>query len=102
MKYANLHGYSDISPYEVIRVVSDKTLVVRRMDAELDPNWKPEFTPGGFVAHCTNQEKQTYTYKSCEDADTIRIRKRKDGNWYSFYGRHILSNEPRKFYDYNF
>jgi len=26
MKYANYIGYSDVSPYEIIRVVSSKTL----------------------------------------------------------------------------
>ena len=102
MNYANLHGYSDVTPYEIVRVISDKTMEVRAMDAELDTNWKPEFIPGGFVGHCVNQSEQNYTYKSREDAPVIRIRKRKNGSWHSLYGRHILSDKARKFYDYNF
>lgn len=33
MQYANKLGYSDINPYEVIRVVSAKCLEVREMEA---------------------------------------------------------------------
>jgi hypothetical protein len=102
MKYANLHGYTDINPYEVVQVVSDKTLKIRPMKSKLDPNWKPKMIPGGFAAHCTNQNDQTYTYSSYEQAETIRCRKRKDGHWYSAYGRHVLSETPLRFYDYNF
>lgn len=102
MKYANLHGYTDIHPYEVVRIISEKTIEIREMKSELDPNWKPEMIPGGFAAHCTNQNDQTYTYSSNDQVQTIRIRKRKDGRWYSAYGRHVLSDQPKRFYDYNF
>lgn len=102
MKYANLHGYTDIYPYEVIRVISDKTIEIREMKSELDPSWKPEMIPGGFAAHCINQNDQTYTYSSNDQVQTIRMRKRKDGRWYSAFGRHVLSDAPKRFYDYNF
>ena len=39
--YANKYGYSDVYPYEIVRVISAKTIEVREMDAERDPNWKP-------------------------------------------------------------
>ena len=32
--YANQYGYSDIEPYEIVRVVSDKTIEIRNMNAE--------------------------------------------------------------------
>jgi hypothetical protein len=102
MKYANLHGYSDVYPYEVIRVISDKTIEIREMKSELDSNWKPDMVPGGFSAHCTNQDEQKYTYSLNDQAKTIRMRKRKDGRWYSAFGRHVLSENPKRFYDYNF
>ncbi len=102
MKYANLYGYSDVHPYEVVRVISEKTMEIRSMDASLDPDWRPEIIPGGFAGHCVNQTDQKWIIESNPSTETIRIRKRKDGKWYSCYGKHVLSNEPRKFYDYNF
>jgi len=35
-KYANYYGYSDVSPYEITKVISDITLEVRPMKATLD------------------------------------------------------------------
>jgi hypothetical protein len=102
MKYANLHGYSDVRPYEVVRVISDKTIEVRPMTARPDPNFKPNFIPGGFVAHCTNQRDQTWIIESDSDAPVLRVRKRKDGTWHSAFGRHVISDKPIHFYDYNF
>ena len=102
MKYANLYGFSDVRPYEVVRVISDKTIEVRSMNATRDPEWQPNMIPGGFVAHCTNQNEQTWIIESNPSIETIRIRKRKDGKWYSSYGRHVLSEKPVYFYDYNF
>ena len=55
MKYANHIGYSDIDPYEVIRVISDKTLEIREMKCERDESVKMEFVVGGFSAICLNQ-----------------------------------------------
>lgn len=101
-KYANLHGYSDIVPYEVVRVISEKTMEVRVMKATLGPNWKPEIVPGGFLGHCMNMDSQTYIYESEEQYGVIKIRKQKNGQWKSIFGRHILSDRPIKFYDYNF
>ena len=102
MNYANLHGYSDIYPYEVVRVVSDKTMEIRAMNAYKDPNWKPEIIPGGFVGHCVNQGEQKWIVESNPTIETIRMRKRKNGYWYSAFGRHVLADGPRYFYDYNF
>ena len=102
MKYANHQGWSQTYPYEVIRWVSEKTVEIRQMDAERDPNWKPEWVSGGFAGHCTNQHTQKWIYSSNPEYKVIRMRLRKDGRWYSAYGRHALSNEPRMFYDYNF
>jgi hypothetical protein len=102
MKYANRYGYSQVYPYEIVRVISDKTIEVREMEALPDPNWKPEIIPGGFFGHCVNQDEQTWIIKSDHTAKTIRIRKRKDGKWYSKMGRHVLEDKPRYFYDYNF
>jgi len=102
MKYANLYGYSDVSPYEVVRVISEKTIEIRAMNASRDPNWQPEIIPGGFAGHCINQNDQKWIIESNPSIEVIRLRKRKDGKWYSVFGKHVLSNEPVYFYDYNF
>ena len=99
--YANMHGWSDVEPFEIVKVISDKTIVIKKMIAEKDENWKPEVIPGGFAGHCVNQNEQKWSYKSAPEAIEIKARLGKKG-WKSAYGKHVLSVEPRKFYDYNF
>ena len=100
--HANHSGYTDVHPYEIVRVVSPKTIEIRLVDAKLDPKWKPEIIVGGFVGHTVNNGSQKWAYTSNEDNRVIRARLRKDGYFYSANGRHILSTVPSKFYDYNF
>ena len=101
-KYANQIGWSDVHPYEIVRWVSEKTVEIRAMNATLDENWKGKFVPGGFAGRCINQDSQRYEYSSNHSNQIIRMRLRKNGHWYSAYGRHKISDEPYKFYDYNF
>lgn len=102
MKYANHFGYSDVTPYEVVKVISNKTLEVRKMKYELDSDWKPEFIIGGFAGHCVNQWQQKWNITSDESNKVIRIRLGKKG-WKSACGfRFELSETPKRFYDYNF
>jgi len=104
MKYANFFGYSDIDPYKVIRVVSEKCLEVQEMIAKLDEvAFKPEFVTGGFSAICVNQYEQKWNIESDVNGRVIRIRLGKDGVWKDRDGRKFgLSDQPCKFYDYNF
>lgn len=103
-KFANHYGYSDVNPFEVVRVISDKTIEIREMDAECDESVKLEFHVGGFSAHCSNQRDQKWFIKSNETYSTIRIRYSKRLNvWKDKHGRKFfLSNEPVKYFDYNF
>lgn len=102
-KYANRRGYSDCSPFEVVRQVSSKCLIIRAMNYTLDPSWKPEMIPGGFSAHCVNNHEQRYLYDSNPNAREIRIRKHKDGRWYDQNKENYSPSEnPCAFYDYNF
>lgn len=106
-KFANLHMFSDVRPYEVVRSISASTLEIREMTAVLDPDWKPEILPGGFAGHCVNQSSQRWIYKSDENAPVIRIRRVNPRNnrgyeWKSVYGVHKLADQPRRFHDYNF
>lgn len=103
MNYAAHIGYSDINPFEIVRHVSDKTVEIREMNAERDPEWNPEFVPGGFSAVCTNNRQQRWVITSQPDGRTFRIRKHADGRWLDKYGaKYILCDKPVKFYDYNF
>lgn len=36
--HANLHLYSDVYPYEIVRKISDKTLEIRKMNYTLTNN----------------------------------------------------------------
>jgi hypothetical protein len=101
-KYANHLGYSDITPYEIVRVVSDITVEIREMNAERDESVKLEWIAGGFAGHCVNQSDQEWVITSDEKAPVIRIRLCK-GGWKDKFGRrYSLGIEPVKFYDYNF
>ena len=103
MKFANLHGYSDVNPFEVVRIVSDKTIEIRRMDTEKDESVKLEFHVGGFSAHCSNQRDQKWIITSQPDASVIRIRLSKNKGWRDANGqRYVLADAPIKYYDYNF
>ena len=102
MKYANHYGYSDVNPFEIIKVISEKTIEIRKMDSTLDQSFELEFLVGGFSAHCTNQREQKWFIKSDETAPVFRIRLGKNG-WKDKDGRRFkLDVEPIKFYDYNF
>jgi hypothetical protein len=102
-KFANRLGYSDVEPFEVVRVVSDKCLEVRAMDAELDPAWKPEWVVGGFAGQCINQGQQKWIITSNPANPLRRIRLQKSGDWKSpCGGRFALDSRPVRFYDYNF
>jgi hypothetical protein len=101
MNYANHYGWSDVNPYEVVKKVSDRTLEVRAMDAEKDESVKTTFVPGGFSVVSDNA--QAWHIKSNPQNPIVRIRLHKTGEWKDKHGRRFgLSNEPHKFYDYNF
>ena len=101
--YANQIGYSDVTPYEVVRVVSDKCLEIRAMRYERDKSVALDFKVGGFSAHCANQDEQKWIITSAEDNSVFKIRANKVKGWADKDGnRYKLSDTPRRFYDYNF
>ena len=103
MKYAMHIAYSDINTYEVIRVVSEKCIEIRKMKGEKNPDFKPEFVAGGFSAVCINQGDQEWIITSDESAPVIRIRANKKLGWADKYGqKFVLRDKPVKYYDYNF
>ena len=100
--YANECGYSDINPYEIVRIVSAKCIEVRHMDCVPDPEWKPEVHKGGFAAHISNDRDQKWIITPSQSKQVLRLRLRKDGFWWSGGMRFRISEKPVKFYDNNF
>ena len=104
-KYAIHYGWTDRNPFEIIRVVSDRTIEIREMKATLDANWKPIFEVGGFGGHCTNSREQKWNIFSDESQPIFRIRRsnKRGRPWRDKYGlQYALSDSPYKYYDYNF
>lgn len=101
-KFANNVMYSDVKPYEIVKVISEQTIEVRAMNVKRDDNFKPEFIVGGFAGHCVNQNEQQWIITSCPEAETMRLRKRKDGNFYKGSLKFKIEDAPRYYYDYNF
>lgn len=93
MQYANHLGYSDVNPYEVVRVVSAQTLEVREMDAERDESVKLEWAVGGFSGVCLNQRDQNWLITSNAQNPVVRIRLGKQG-WKDRHGRRFDLSEP--------
>jgi len=109
--YINYRLHTDTEPFEVIELNAAGTRAkVRAMKAERDPSWKPEWTPGGYAGHCTNNREQRWACEPDPAAQMRMMTKRKDGYW-RFAGEPIASGpgnrgtleaQPRKFHDYNF
>ena len=105
-KYANLLLYTDIEPYEVVEEMTPNLYIVRPMKAvqtkESIEKIKESFIPGGFFGHFEN-DLQEWIIAPDEEADTIRIRRHKDGVFYDTHGgRYAISDKPVKKYDFNF
>lgn len=100
--------YSDVNPYEVVEIISEKKIKVRSMNAELDKAFNPEIIAGGFAGHCVNQRDQKWIITSNPNGAVITLTLRKSGKfrpvgakdsygsiWFDMSG-------ARKLYDYNF
>ncbi len=100
--FANRISYSDTEPCEVVRVVSDKCMEIRDMDATLRAEWKPNTKAGGFMGHTVNNGGE-WDIVSNASNEIIRIRLQKNGQWKDASGnRYKMADAPRRFYDFNF
>lgn len=100
--YANLIMWTDICPFEIVKIVSPQTIEIRRMKSKLLNKEDLNFQVGGFSGHCLNNYSQKYDITSDENMPVIRARLRKDGYFHSISGRHSIDSAPSKHYDYNF
>ena len=102
-KYANACGYTDVHPYEVIEIRTANKMIIRPMNAELDPTWQREFYPGGFCGHTANDRDQRWIITPNPEAPLRDIRKHKNGKWFDRFGqRYSIADQPYKFHDHNF
>lgn len=95
--------WSDREACTVVRRTA-KTLVVQRDKAIRDPEFKPEWVPGGFSAICTNCEEQRWTYERDPNGATTRFHwSEKFGGWQAGSDGSIkLARGRHEYYDYNF
>lgn len=101
--HVSYYGYSDVHAYEIVKVISDKTIEVRKMDTEHDISHLKQYA-GGFCGHVADQRNQKVTYASNPNAEVIRIRRKKNNpeQWVNGNLRFGLTEKPYAFYDYNF
>ena len=101
--YANELGWTDVEPHEVVEVRTANKMLIRRMAAKLDPDWKRDFHPGGFFGHTANDHEQRWFITPDPEAPVFAIRLRKNGKWFDKWGNHYaVGDTPRKFRDHNF
>ena len=89
MKYAIEQLWTDRQAFEVVREVSDKTIEIRPM--EQDFKWQ-----NGYGS------EQVWSFISCPDCPTFRIRKTKKDYWVSKGRKFFLSDKPQAYYDPHF
>ena len=101
--HASYYGYSDVHAYEIVKIISDKTIEVRQMATKHDISHLTQHV-GGFSAHTENQRNQKVTYASEPNNPVIRIRRKKNNpeRWGHGNLRFGLTQAPYAFYDYNF
>ena len=93
---------SDIFPYEVIRVVSDKCVEIRRMKHK-QTLFPKSFHEGGYRSHCSDNASQEYEYFSDESGEVLKVRySEKRKAWGNKYEKFRMADKPFYFYDYNF
>lgn len=92
-KFVCEYCYSDRRAYQVIRMETEKRMVVRRMTAT-------RVNIGKYVM----SDAQDYEFKENPDAPEITLRLHKDGFWYATnncdpFG---ITKEPHEYFDYSF
>ncbi len=98
---ATINLFSDRHAGTIVKVTKS-TITIRQDKAILNPEFKPEFIPGGFSAHCTNQDCQTYFYEPNINGNETTIHWSSKYNRYGTPGNVTASKGRHEFYDYNF
>ena len=94
-KYLNRYGYSDIKPVgKIIELVGKESVRVQKIEYG-ENKVKMNFIPGGFAAHCDNQNEQRYDFTETEEIVTVRLSK-------AYLKNVRIEESPCRYYDYNF
>jgi len=97
-----LYLYSDSWACTVIAKTKN-SITLQRDKATLDPDFKPEFIPGGFSAHCINNSDQSYSYERDPNGATYKAYwSEKEGRYKCWQGEAPVGNGRNERYDYNF
>jgi hypothetical protein len=97
---ATVKYWTDAHAYTVVKISpSGKTVTIQRDKAIPDPNWKRDFSPGGFMGHTSNDRELTYTYEADPQGATRTVRLTQKG-WASSGQR--VTKGRHEFYDSNF
>lgn len=107
--YMNRYLHTDITPWEVVEMITPRKFVIREMNAiETEASRQARtntFEPDGFMGH-TDNDVQDWNIFPNDNPDTycdVIVRKHKDGYWYDVHGnKYQIDSKPRKFYDFNF
>ena len=92
--------YTDIEPCTVIKVTAT-TITVRRDKATRDPDFKPEWIPGGFSAICTNDHEQKWIITEDPEGEVETFRW-SGKQWCYIHNGCRFYPGWKKYYDYNF
>lgn len=93
--------YTDRRAYTVISRTA-KTLRIQRDKATLSKDYKPKFIPGGFAAHCTNNNDQKYDYERDPDGEIKTAYWSEVSGCFRVGGAMVVTPGRHEFYDYNF
>jgi hypothetical protein len=107
--YMNRMCYTDIEPYEVVKINTVKNITIRPMKSVETQESKAariaSFIPGGFCGHTDNSVQQwdITSDETIDEKDYITVRMHKDGRYYDAQGGvYIISKTPTRYYDFNF
>lgn len=95
--YINEHLYSDVNPVAKIVGVKSQTIVYVQAVKAGENKTEMEFTPGGFSRHCLNNSAQRYDFTLDEQVEEMRLT-----NTVLKDKMYVISDKPKKYYDYNF
>lgn len=79
-----------------------QALTIRRDKAILDPDFKPDFVPGGFAGTVVNQDEQSYTYEQLDEGRTYKAHWSEKKQGFFVEGCLRVIRGRHEFYDYNF
>lgn len=107
--YMNRMCYTDIEPYEVVKINTVKNMTIRPMKSVETQESKAariaSFVPGGFCGHTDNSVQQwdITSDETIDEKDYITVRMHKDGMYYDAQGGvYVMSKTPTRYYDFNF